>query len=175
MFDTMTMTKIVGGFCGMLLVFLLGNWAGELLYHGAGGHGDDHHQAYTIDTGEGDAHGEEEMAEEEVPFAEVFASADAAAGERLFRACQACHKVEDGANGTGPHLYGIVGRAIGSVDGFNYSGNLVAVAETWGLEELNGFLENPKGWAPGTKMAYRGMSDIEDRANLIAWLDSLDG
>ena len=50
MFDTMTLTKIVGGFCGMFLVFLLGNWAGELIYHvGEDGHGDEHHQAYSID------------------------------------------------------------------------------------------------------------------------------
>ncbi|MDJ0630404.1 MAG: cytochrome c family protein [Rhodobacter sp.] len=175
MFDTMTMTKIIGGFCGMFLVFLLGGWVAEIVYHGGeGGHGDDHHQAYTIDTGDGD-HGGEEMAEEEVDFATVFASADPAEGEGLFRACRSCHKVEDGANGTGPHLFGVVGRSVGSVDGFSYSGNLVAVAETWGPEELNGFLENPKEYAPGTKMVYRGMSDVEDRANLIAWLDSLDG
>ncbi len=95
-------------------------------------------------------------------------------GERLWRACQACHKLEDGANGTGPHLYGVVGRAVGSVDGFGYSGALSEVAEVWSPEALNGFLENPREWAPGTAMAYRGMSDIEDRANLIAYLDSID-
>ncbi|NNF91385.1 MAG: cytochrome c family protein, partial [Boseongicola sp.] len=56
-----------------------------------------------------------------------------------------------------------------------YSGNLVAVAETWTPENLDGFLADPKGWAPGTKMGYAGMKSVEDRANLIAWLDSLDG
>jgi len=172
MFDTMTMTKIVGGFCGMFLVFLLGKWAAEEIYHvGAKGHGDDHHQAFTIDTGEDD-HEDEPVVE--VDFAEVLAAADPADGEGLFRACRACHKIEDGVNGTGPHLYGVVGRDIGSVDGFAYSGNLVAVAPVWTAEALNGFLENPRGWAPGTKMAYNGMNDIEDRAALIAWLDSLD-
>ena len=173
MFDTMTMTKIVGGLCGTFLVFLLGGFVAEFIYHPAESHDGEHHQAYTIPVEGGDDHGGEDVAE--VPFEEVFASADAAAGERLFRQCQACHKVEDGANGTGPHLYGVVGRAVDSVDGYSYSGALEQVAEVWTPENLNGFLENPKGYAPGTKMGYAGMKSVEDRANLIAWLDSLDG
>ena len=176
MFDTMTMTKIVGGFCGMLLVFLLGNWAGESLYHvGGHGHGDEHAQAYVIDTGESHSQDGDSVAVQEISFSEVYASADPAAGERLFKACRACHKVEDGANGTGPHLFRVVGRAVAAVAEFRYSGALAAVVESWGPEQLNGFLENPKSFAPGTKMAYRGMKDIEDRANLIAWLESIDG
>ena len=172
MFDTMTMTKIVGGFCGAFLVFLLGGFFAEFIYHDAESHDGEHHQAYTIAVADGgDGGGDEEA----VPFAEVYAAADAASGERLFRQCQACHKVEDGANGTGPHLYGVVGRNVGSVGGYSYSGNLVAVAETWTPENLDGFLADPKGWAPGTKMGYAGMKSVEDRANLIAWLDSLDG
>ncbi len=175
MFDTMTMTKTVGAFCGMLLIFLLGNWAAETIYHGgAGGHGDDHHQAYSIDTGEDDHGGEEEIAVV-VDFADVYAVATADEGEGLFRACRACHKLEDGANGTGPHLYGVVDRAVSSVDGFSYSGALVEVVETWTPEELNAFLENPRSYAPGTKMAYNGMKDIADRANLIAYLASIGG
>lgn len=178
MFDTMTMTKIVGGFCGMFLVFLLGNWAAESMYditvYGEEGHGEEAPQAYIIDTGEEEGEAEAEMAEETIDFGVVLAAADVTKGESLFRGCKSCHAIEDGKNGVGPNLYGVVGRAVGSVDGFNYSGKLVAVAETWNAEELNLFLENPKGYAPGTKMSYKGMSDIEDRANLIAWLDSLD-
>ena len=166
MFDTMTMTKAVGGLCGTFLVFLLGGFVAEFIYHPAHGKGDDHHQAYTIEVDDGGA--EEEVVQ--VAFADVFSAADAGAGERLWRQCSACHKVEDGANGTGPHLYSVVGRDVGSVDGYAYSGNLVAVADVWTPENLNGFLENPSGYAPGTKMSYRGMGDIEDRANLIAWL-----
>lgn len=173
MLDTMTVTKVVGGFCGMLLVFLLGKWVAEEMYHvGPKGHGDHHDLAYVIL--EEDDHGGDDEPEVVVDFAEVYAAADAAAGEGQFRACRACHAVEDGKNGTGPHLYGIVGRATSSVDGYNYSGNLVKVVEAWTPEELNAFLEAPKSYAPGTKMAYNGMRDIEDRANLIAWLDSLD-
>lgn len=172
--DTMTLTKVIGGFCGMFLVFLLGKWVAEEIYHvGGKGHGDHHELAYyVIDP---DDHGsDDDEPEEVVDFATVFAAADPAEGEGAFRACRSCHKVEDGANGTGPHLYGVVGRNVGAVDGFNYSGNLSEAAEVWTAEELNAFLENPKSYAPGTSMSYNGMRDIEDRANLIAWLDSLD-
>lgn len=175
MFDTMTLTKIVGSLCGMLLVFLLGNWAADVIYHvGPSGHGDEHSQAYTIDTGADEESGDEEEAAPEVDFAEVFASADPGEGEKLFRACRACHKLEPGANATGPTLYGVVGREIDTVDGFNYSGALEQVGEVWTPENLSHFLENPKAAAPGTKMTYNGMGDVEDRANLIAWLDTLD-
>lgn len=109
MFDTMTLTKVTGAICGSLLVYLFAAWAAESLYatapasHG----GEEVAQAYTIDTG--DAGGTEEAAAEGPSFAELYAVADAAAGEKVFGKCKACHKI-DGADGTGPHLNGIVGR-----------------------------------------------------------------
>jgi len=113
MFDTMTMTKIVGGFCGMFLVFLLGNWAAETLYHTGGeGHGGEHHQAYTIDTGTPEASTNNATDTQGPDFATIFASADAAKGKKVFKACKACHKTEDGKNSTGPYLYGVVGRPV---------------------------------------------------------------
>ena len=168
MFDTMTLTKVVASLCGTLLVFMLGGWAAELIYHGAGGH-NEHEQAYVIevpDSGEG---AEEEMVAE-VPFEEVFAMADAAAGEAVFRNCRACHALEAGVNGTGPYLHGVVGRPADSATGYDYSGALEEVVDVWTPEHLNGFLENPKEYAPGTKMAYNGLRSVEDRANLIAYL-----
>lgn len=169
MFDTMTLTKIVGGFCGTLLIFLLGGWAAELIYHG-GGHGDEQ-QAYVIETDEGEG----DAPAEEVPFSEVFASADAGAGERVFGKCRACHQLEDGANAVGPHLYGLVGREVASVSGYSYSGALKPVADVWSPENLDGFLEDPRGWAPGTKMSFNGLAKVEDRANLIAYLQTIGG
>ena len=121
---------------------------------------------------EDDGHSEEEVVE--VPFAEVYASADAAAGEKLFRQCKACHSTEAGKNGTGPSLYGIVGRSADSEAGYGYSGALASVVAEWTPEALNDFITDPKGYAPGTKMTYKGLKDAEDRANLIAWLDALD-
>ncbi|MDH5797629.1 MAG: cytochrome c family protein [Paracoccaceae bacterium] len=173
MFDTMTMTKIVGGVCGTLLIFLLGNWAAESLYHvGGEAHDGSAEAAYVIAVDEGADHDEAAV---EVSFEEVFAAADAEKGERVFSKCKACHKLEDGANGTGPHLYGTVGRDIGSVAGFGYSAILTELAGDWTPEQLNGFLENPRGYANGTKMSFKGLPSIEDRANLIAYLSTIGG
>lgn len=166
MFDTMTFTKIVGGVCGAFLIYLMSKWAAESLYHvGGGGHGEEHASAYVIETG---GSGSEEP-EEEVDFAAVMAEADAGAGERVFGKCKACHKL-DGSNATGPHLDGVVDRAIGGVDGFSYSGALQQVGDTWTPENLNDFLANPKGAAPGTTMSFNGLPKVEDRANVIAYI-----
>lgn len=174
MFDSMTFTKILGAGCGALLLFLLGGWGAELIYHGSGGHGkhgEEHVQGYKIEVADSGDDAEEE--EPEVNFMEVFASADAAKGEKVFNKCKACHKLEDGANGTGPHLYSIVDRAIGGVSGFGYSEVLASNGEAWTLENLEGFLEDPKGWAPGTKMNFKGLNKVDDRANLIAYLQTI--
>ncbi len=175
MFDTMTLTKTVGAFCGAFLLFLLGNWAGEAIYHPAEshGHGEPHAMGYEIEVeGSEVLAGAEEVVE--VAFADVYASADPVKGERVFRKCRACHKL-DRSNGTGPHLNGIVDRAVSAVDGFNYSGALVARAEAWTLENLSAFLENPRRWAPGTKMSFSGLSKIQDRADVIAYLAEIEG
>ena len=173
MFDTMTGVKIVGGFCGALLIFLLGGWVAETVYHvGGDGHGEEH-QAYVIPVEDSGAGAEEEA--EEVPFEEVFASAEASAGERLFRQCGSCHRLEDGANATGPHLWSVVGRGIAGVGDYAYSDALAGIDGDWTPENLNGFLEDPSGWAPGTKMTYNGMDDVEERANLIAYLETIGG
>jgi cytochrome c len=167
MLDTMTITKAFGSLCGALLILLLGGWAAEGLYHV--GTPEDQARGYVII--DESAEGGDEPAEEvvEIAFADVYAAADAGAGERLWRQCQACHAL-NGSDGVGPHLNGVVGRAKHSVDGFNYSDALLGLEGDWTPENLSGFLENPRGYAPGTAMSYNGMSDVEDRANLIAYL-----
>ena len=103
-------------------------------------------------------------------MAALLAAADAAAGEKVFAKCKACHKL-DGGNGTGPHLDGVVNRAKASVEGFSYSDALTGMAgDSWTPENLYAFLENPKGYAPGTKMSFAGLPKSEDRANVIAYL-----
>lgn len=175
MFDTMTMTKVLGALCGSLLVFLLGGWAADIIYHGGeGGHGEEHQQAYVIEVeGADDGAAEEEVVE--VDFAEVMASADAAKGEKVFSKCKACHKLEQGANGTGPYLYGVVGRDIGAVGDFGYSDAMAGHGGAWTPEALSAFLENPKGYVPGTKMSFAGLKKVEDRANIIAYLETIGG
>ena len=172
MFDTMTLTKITGAFCGSLLVFLLGSWIAEELYHADHGHGEKHVAGYEIYVEE--TNDIEEIIEEALDLDTLMAAADVAKGAKVFSKCKACHKLDDGAKGTGPHLYRIVNRAVSSVEGYGYSGALAAVTDVWTIGELNGFLENPKGYAPGTKMGFAGLKKPEDRANVIAYLNSFN-
>lgn len=176
MFNTMTVTKAAGALIGSLLFLLLASWFASSLYHvGPSGHhaeGEEIPQAYRIaveDTGADDAGGEGEA---EVDFGALMAAADPAAGEKVFGKCKACHKL-DGSNGTGPHLDGVVGRAVASVAGFSYSDGMVAHGGNWDVEPLQAFLENPKAATPGTKMAFAGLKKPEDRANLIAYLETV--
>ncbi|MFE3836217.1 c-type cytochrome [Pseudogemmobacter sonorensis] len=170
MFDTMTMTKAVGALCGALLVFLLGNWAATALYSmESGGHGEDGPaQAYVIDTGVSEDGG---AATDDGPsFADLYAAADVAAGERAFGKCRACHKL-DGADITGPHLNGVVDREIASVGGFAYSSSMADHAgASWTPETLDEFLKAPRAFASNTKMAFAGLPRADERANLIAYL-----
>ncbi|MEP1767976.1 MAG: cytochrome c family protein [Sulfitobacter sp.] len=165
--DTMTLTKVAAGVLGAWLVLLLGKWGGEELYH-ASLHGE---PSYVIEV---ESAGSAEP-EAEVPLEELLAAASADKGAKVFRKCTACHKVDDGANATGPYLYGVVGRDIDSAEGFGaYSGALVTNGTVWTPENLFAFLEKPSAWAPGTTMGFSGLKKPEDRANVIAYLDSLD-
>ena len=179
MFNTMTITKASGALIGALLALLLLFWAGSWLYHvgPSGGHGEGEEvaQAYTIPVEESAGGGEAE-AEEQIDFGALMAAADAAKGEKVFGKCKACHKL-DGTDGTGPHLNGVVGRAVASIGGFGYSDPMVAhaaEAPNWTPEALQEFLTSPKGVVPGTKMSFAGLPKPEDRANLIAYLQSVN-
>jgi cytochrome c len=171
MFDTMTMTKIVGGFCGAFLVFLLLNWGGETLYHvGAEDHGEgEHQQAYVIEAEETGG-GEEAAGDAPLDITPLLASADVAAGEKVFGKCKACHHL-DGQEAAGPHLNGVIGRDIASVPGYGYSAALTELAGNWDPQPFSEFLTNPTGYAPGTKMAIK-LPKPEERANLIAYLQT---
>lgn len=174
MFDTMTITKVLGAVCGSLLILLLTEWAAEATYRTepVAEEGEEVAQGYVIDTGAEEA--TDVAAEEGPPFAEVLAAADVGAGETVFAKCKACHKV-DGSNGVGPYLNGVVGRAKASIAGYAYSDALVAMAaDAWSTDNLNGFLTNPKGYAPGTKMGFAGLPKVEDRANVIAYLATVN-
>ena len=105
-------------------------------------------------------------------FAAMVAAANPEDGASTWRRCQACHKLEDGKNGVGPHLYGIVGRDIANVEGFRYSKALEELEGAWTVDELNAWLEDPKGYAPGNKMSYAGLRKEEDRAALIAYMQA---
>jgi cytochrome c2 len=102
------------------------------------------------------------------------AQGTAAAGEDVFKKCRACHDVGDGAkNKVGPLLNGIVGRKAGTVEGFTYSdANKAAGAAglIWTEAELNTYLLDPRKHMPSNKMAFAGLKDDQDRADVIAYL-----
>jgi len=101
------------------------------------------------------------------------AEGDPALGKVQFNKCAACHSIKPGENKIGPSMHGIVGRPSHSIEGFNYSEAMKAYNVTWTDEELNKYLENPRGVVAGTKMIFVGLKKEDERANLIAYLDTL--
>jgi cytochrome c len=109
-----------------------------------------------------------------VPLATLLAAADVAKGQQTFAKCQTCHSVDaGGANGVGPNLYKVMGAKHGHTAGFAYSDALTSIAEPWGWDNMDKWLTNPKKYAPGTKMAFAGLSNPEERASLLLYLNTL--
>ena len=103
----------------------------------------------------------------------ALASGDVAAGEKVFKKCKACHVVDVEKHKTGPHLVNIMGRTAGSADGYKkYSKAMKSSGIVWNEETLDGYLEKPKAYLKGTRMAFAGLRKEEDRANVIAYLKS---
>jgi cytochrome c2 len=166
--NTFEFNKIFGAATGALLIYLLANFVSESLYHVEAPEA----PGYAVALPESEAPVEEAP---EVDLATLLAQVDPADGASVFKKCAACHKIEDGANGVGPSLWQVVGRDVGAVAGFGYSGALNAAADVWTFENLYAFLENPKAYAPGTSMGFAGLKKPEERAAVIAWLNAEAG
>lgn len=107
-------------------------------------------------------------------LATLLASADVAAGEKVFAKCIACHTInQGGANGIGPNLWATLGEPIAQGKaGFAFSDALKKVGGTWTFEQMDHWLASPRSFANGTKMSFAGLSKPEDRANIIAYLNA---
>jgi cytochrome c len=110
----------------------------------------------------------------EKPIEFYLASADAAKGADVFKKCAACHNADKGgANALGPNLWGVLGEPIGKgAGGYAFSEALSGKGGNWDWTQLGAWLHSPKAFAPGTKMTFAGLSDPQDRANVIAFLNT---
>ncbi|MBP1851662.1 c-type cytochrome [Rhizobium halophytocola] len=164
----------VGALLGTVFVLMTVSIASEGIFHGAA----PEKEGYAIVAeAPADAEGGGE-AVAETPIAVLLASADAKAGEAVFKKCQACHDdTKGGPNKVGPNLYGVVERPIASHEGFSYSAAMKDFSEGgskhWSFENLNHFITAPKKFVPGTAMGFAGLKKDTDRANLLLYLHTM--
>jgi cytochrome c len=115
---------------------------------------------------------EEGGAEAEQPIEVYLAKADPVRGADTFKKCASCHNADKGgANGLGPNLWGVLGEPIGQGRGFGFTPALANKGGTWDWHSLDAWLASPKTFASGTKMSFPGLSNPQDRANVIAYLN----
>jgi cytochrome c len=173
--DPMLSNKIAGAvLAALLLVFGLPQLTAALIGGGeghGGGEAAELHLAYCcveLET-------ETAATVEEAPpdLGTLLASASVASGERKAALCKSCHTLsEGGANSAGPNLWGVVGRPVASVDGFNYTSAITAAGGAWTYDRLDQYLKNSQDYIPGTAMVQRFAKDGQ-RADILAYLGSL--
>jgi cytochrome c len=107
-------------------------------------------------------------------FANAALAADPAAGQKIFKTqCGICHAVVPAENRIGPTLFGVVGRPAGSIPGFHYTADHKKLGISWDAATLDKYLANPRAMVPDTSMVYAGLKDDAERADLVAYLETL--
>ncbi len=170
--DSFEWNKIAGAVLFTLLVYLGVQNLGDILF----ATDEANPEAYIVEgiAEDGASSAAAAVVEEVVPISELLLTASLEKGEKISKKCVSCHSFDQGGpNKIGPAMWGVVGRDIGSVAGFGYSSALSSMEGNWTAEALNGFLENPKAYAEGTAMAFAGLRKAQDRADIIAYLQSL--
>lgn len=173
--DSFEINKVLGGLLGTAFVVFSISLVSDAIFAAPV----PEKPGFAIEAAEegGAAAGGGEAAPAAVPVAQLLASANAEAGAAVFKKCAACHSIEKGGpNKVGPDLWAVVNRPIASHEGFSYSGAMKEFSQggsvVWDFEHLNHFLASPKGYIKGTAMGFAGIKKDDERANLLAYLNS---
>jgi len=167
--NSFELNKILGAILGTCLITLAINIAAGSIFREAKPEKPGYAIAVKTEGG-----GKAEAKKEEVPIGTRLAKASVEKGQAVAKQCQACHTFEKGGpNRVGPNLWGIVGEPRGQGRGFNFSAAMKAKGGNWTYEELDKFLTNPRGYIAGTAMTFAGISNDQQRADVIDYLHTL--
>jgi cytochrome c len=168
--DSFELNKILGAILGTCLILLAVNISAGAIFAPV----NPAKPGYDIPVPKEAAKGEAQPATKEEPIEVRLASASTDKGQNSAKVCLACHTFEkNGPNKVGPNLWGVIGRARGSHPGFAYSAAMKAKGGEWTVEDLDKFLTDPKGFVPGTAMGFAGFARGNQRADVIAYLNTL--
>jgi cytochrome c len=169
--DSFELNKVLGAILGTCLALLAVNIAAGALFTPT----NPEKPGYEIAVIEQPSEGAKPQAPTpQEPIEKLLASATVEKGEQAAKKCQTCHTfTKGGPNRVGPNLWGIVGRPRASEPGFDYSAAMKGKGGNWTIDDLNEFLLSPRGYLPGTKMSFAGIPRGSERADVIAYLNSL--
>ncbi len=170
--------KIAAGVLVAGIIAMVSGITSEMLYKGGEGeHGKEEKRGYTIEGAASTESSTTTAAADEKPvdITSFMSKADIKAGEALIKKCTSCHSFDKGGkNGVGPNQWGLAGNHFAHKEDYSYSAALSALKDRkWTPQELSDFLANPKKAIPGNKMSFAGISNPQERANLIAYLSTL--
>jgi cytochrome c len=169
--DSFELNKILGAVLGTCLILLVTSFAASALF----APNKPEKPGFEIAVKEEAAGGEKAAAAApSEPIEKLLQTASVQKGEAAAKKCAACHDfTKGGPNKVGPNLFGIVGDKKGEGRGFNFSAAMKAKGGTWTIDDLSQFIDNPKGFVPGTAMGFAGIQKGSERADVIAYLNSL--